>query len=252
MNEHSSNKKDADRLVERAKQFHTSGDIAIAIESLREATALYAAKDTAATIESVSIIVSRAGACRLCGEYLFETGAFAEAANMFQEAVNQYSRLDSEEAEGIVRRLAHRVIECVDVLKSRPGERLHLLIAQYEHRQLQYAALPSHEYEQAQCAEHIARILHRRERPDEAVARYSEAIRLYTSANELPNTMLRIAECHERVGNILSNRPGASDRAKYHFKEAIVLYKLFEPKVSGETVRFERCKTNLNHLEASR
>jgi tetratricopeptide (TPR) repeat protein len=233
---------------DRAVYQHELGQLDAAIELMREAAVLYAASDSAAVQESDARVLSRAMACRLCGDYLVEDEQYAEAANIYQEAVDQYSRLNSEEAEVDARRCARKLLDCIALLRARPFDRLNLLIAQYEHKQRQYAAQPEQEAQQAECAAHIARILARRERYEQSVERYREALDLYERAGGEPEVQLAIAECHHRMAGLLAYRLNKKLDALAHYHKAVVLYAEHEPYVYGSQQARELCERAVSEL----
>ena len=233
---------------DRAVREHASGRLESAIELMREAVVLFAAADSAAAKESDARVLSRAIACRMCGDFLSEGEQYAESANIYQQAVDQYSRLHGEEAEVASRRCAGKLLECISMLRARPFERLNLLIARYEHMQRQFAAQPSHERQQADCAEHIARILARRERYEPSLSRYQEAIGLFTMAGEVPEVSLAIAECHHRMAGLLAHRLNDKPQAMMHYREAIALYALHEPYTYGKQEARALCEQAMREL----
>lgn len=235
--------------ADRARNAHDLGRLDEAIELMREATVLFAAADSAAASDSEERVLSRSTACRLCGDYLAERGDFAEAANIYQEAVDQYSRLDSELAEETGRGCARKILDCIQHLRLQPRERLNLLIAQYEHRQRQFAAQPGHEKQQAECVVHIAQILQRRERYEQAVRRYREAVELFESAGASPDMRLAVAECHHRIGGLLCHRLNDDGLALFHFREAVKLYSEHEPYVYGKQEARSLCERAIREIE---
>jgi tetratricopeptide (TPR) repeat protein len=238
----------ASERFERAVIEHEQGRLDAAIGLMREAAVLFAAADSAAAPESHERALTRATACTLCGDYLVEAEQYAEAANIYQEAVDQYSRLTSEEAEVDARRTAHKLLDCVALLRARPYDRLNLLIAQYEHRQRQFAAQPRHESQQAECAAHIARILARRERYEQSVERYCEALRLFSSAEMEPGVYLAIAECNHRIAGLFAYRLNDSVQAVSHYRIAAGLYAEYEPYVYGKQEALELCERAITEL----
>lgn len=191
----------------------------------------------------------RAEACRLLGEYLTSIEAYSEAATYYQEAVDCYIAIGSEEAEIAARDCAARVLSVIATLRSRPEERLHLLTARYERQKQQLALEPDTEAQQAECCVYIARIFQRRDRPDEAVTHYKEALRLYTLTPQA-ETGLACAECNHRLAGLYAAALDAPMQAIRHYREAIVLYALYEPVVHGKQAALTLCVRALEMLEA--
>ena len=236
--------------AEHAALEYASGRLDSAVELVREAVVLYAAADSAAFEENAKRTLARADVCRICGAYLAEQEQYAEAANIYQQAVDQYSRLNSEEAEESARRCAGKLLECIELLKARPYDRLNLLIAQYEQRQRVFAAQPGHVVQEAECAAHIARILQRRERYEQSLLRYREALELYKKTSQEPEVQLAIAECHHRMGGLLAYRLSDRMQARRHFAEAVRIYAQHEPFVYGVQESRALCERALAELEA--
>ena len=251
MSDVNSQARQAEDLVMRGLRQHEIGNLAQAIAFMRQAVLLYAV--CASTLPSPGLPPAlrrkRADACRWCGDFLFENESFAEAANIFQEAVDHYAQLEGEEADQAARRCAQQILVCVQQLKTRPYDRLHLLIAPYEHSRQQYALTPNSEWEQAGCVAHIARILHRRERYQEAVERYQEALTLYQKVPVSPVVGMACAECHHRLGTLLAYRLHNLLEATLHFREAITLYAEYEPYVYGIQEAYSLCQQALTEIE---
>jgi hypothetical protein len=242
----------AAECFDRAIAAYERGTLETAVQLMRDSAVQYALADAETTEVSVERVLARAVACRMSGDYLFEAEEFAQAANLYQEAVDQYARLAGEEAEAAVRKCAALVLECIDQLRSRPYERLHLLIAQYELRQRQYEALGGHEKQQGECAAHIARILQRRERYEESVVRYREALELFSSCDADPDAMMAAAECHHRMASMLEYRLFDSHGAIEHLNCAIELYGQFEPYLYGRQQAKSQCVRILREILARR
>lgn len=240
----------AAELFDRAVFEHGHGKLDTAIDLMRDAVIMYAAADSAAAQPSDERTRARSVACRLCGDFLAESERYAEASKIYQEAVDQYSLQQSEEAEVESRRCAHKLLDCIAMLRARPFERLNLLIARYEHLQRQYAAQPAHEMQEAECAAHIARILARRDRPDEAVTRYREALEILGRAEMDPGVYMAIAESNHRLGGLLAYRLNEPAEALLHYRKAIVLYAEYEPYVYGMQQAREMCERAIKELTA--
>ena len=141
------------------RQCRQRGNDEEAVETLRRAVLLYAAADTGEECESEparALCRERADACQELGDCLSALEQFAEAANIYQEATDLYTRLDSEEAEQQSRACARKAVQTVSALRARPWERLQLLIAHHERALRQLALEPNSEALQAERTMHIA------------------------------------------------------------------------------------------------
>ncbi len=255
----------AARYEAEAIRLYDAGTIAEAIKALRQAVLHYAAAmEEGATVESAAVptpqpahsappealIRARADACQRFGDYLTEAGEHPEAANIYQEAVDLYTRLGGPEAEQQARICARKILANVTALRSQPHERLYLLVAHYERRQQQFALEPGTEVQQAECSVHIARIFQRRERPEEAIARYRQALQFYTQATLTPDVQLARAECHHRIATLLAYALHDLTGAVHHFQEAIALYAVYELPVYEVQPALALCKRSLAEVES--
>lgn len=191
---------------------------------------------------------ARGDACRRLGDYLAEAEAYPEAATFYQEATDCYAHIDSEEAEIAARDCAARALSVVKALQSRPGQRLHLLTVRYERQRQLLALEPDTEAQQAECCVHIARIFQRRDRPEEAIAHYREALALYALTPQ-EETGLACAECHHRIAGLYATALDAPEQAIRHYREAIALYAAYEPRLRGEQAALALCVRALELLE---
>ena len=228
----------AARCVAESTRLHAEGALQDALASVRQAVLLYAAADAAIVPEendptAVSRWRLRAAACRLCGDYLVEARQYPEAATVYQEAVDLYQQIGDPEAEQEARACAHKIVEIVDALRDQPQERLYLLIAHHERRQRQLAIEPGTERQQAEVSVQIARVLERRERFPEALARYREALDLYARAEQSPEVLLNCAECHHLMAAVLAYCGLDLKADVEHYREAIALYAQYEPSAFG-------------------
>ena len=191
---------------------------------------------------------ARAEACRVLGGYLAEAEAYPEAAIYYQEATDCYVAIDSEEAEIAARDCAARALAATKALQARPEQRLYLLTTRYE-RQIQLLALESDtEAQQAACWVHIARIFQRRDRPEEAISHYREALRLYGLTPQ-EETGLAQAECHHRIAGLYATVLDDPAHARVAYREAIALYAVYEPNMDGEQVALALCLHALEQQE---
>lgn len=216
------------------------GDRATAIERLRRAASLYAALDAAGADD-----LARAQVCRLLADLLAEADRLPEAMQAYQEAADAFGRVPGAEGEAQV--CARRIVEGVKRLWQQPQERLYLLIARHEREQRQLAETPGTESAQADCAFHIATILHRRDRFSEAAQRYREALTLYERA---PCTGLQQAACHHRLAGLFHYELPDHPRAAAHYEQAIRLYGAFEPLSEGEQMNRVLCEWMLRELNS--
>ena len=241
----------AAQSVAEAKRQHALGSLSEAVVALRSAVVLYAEAEESlgdSTREKALLALrwARADTCQLCGDYLMESEAFAEAVTIYQEATDTYSRIAGAEQEASV--CARKLLAGVTALRARPHERLYLMTAQYERQQRQLALHSGTEAEQAECLVRIARVFQRRERPQEAVQHYLEALALYSQAAPTEELPLAVAECHHRLATILNYALHDDTAALAHYQEAITLYTLHEPLVYGvqeSRLLCERASTEL-------
>ena len=225
------------------------GDLDAAVNTMRSAVVLYAAADAAASPDSSLRTLERSAACRFLGDLLLQIERFAEAANIYQQAIDQFARIDSEEAEASSRYCAGRILDCITNLRSRPTERLELLIERYELQLKLLATRSGTEREQAECSTHMARIYQRRARYPQAVAKYLEALRMYDRVERNQTVSVAIAECHHRLGNLFALRLDEAKQAIPHLKEAIALYAENEEVIYGEKQALNLCMRTLTGLE---
>lgn len=235
----------AARLVVAAIELREQGELTESLLQLRQAVLLFASEKSSAP----ALIRARADACQFYGDSLTEREEYAEAANVFQEAADLYALLVTEEGESAAQACARKILAGVAELRSRPHERLYLLIAHYERQQQQLALQPGTEREQAEHVVHIARIFQRRERPQEAVTRYREALQLFARTVPIQETLLASAECHHRVANLLERFLHDVPAAVRHYREAIALYTAHEPVVHGRQPGRDLCVRALRALE---
>ncbi len=235
-------------LVATATVRYEQGDLDTALSQLRQAVLLFASEASSDPAQ----IRTRADACQFYGDCLTEREEHPEAANVYQEAADLYALLKTPEGEAQAQVCARKILAGVAALRSRPHERLYLLIAQYERKQQQLALQPGTEREQAEQVTHIARIFQRRDRPQEAVARYREALQLYARAVPTQETLLADAECHHRIAGLLVRFLNDPPAAARHYREAIALYAANEPVVHGRQASHDLCVRALRELEGKR
>jgi tetratricopeptide (TPR) repeat protein len=230
-----------------ARDAHATGG-ARATELMCQAAALLAGADSAAAGDDIERTTMRAAACRFAGQYLAQDGEYARAASMYQQAVDQYLRLNTEIAEANARSCAGEVMACIRTLRARPEDRLDLLVAQYEDREREYGLQSGHERECADCRLHIAHILHRRGRFDRSIESYELALDLYTLCGDSQHARLGAAECHFRIGTLIAAwRKNTAEGAK-RIRLAELLYEEYEPNVNGRKRARDVCRRALMDL----
>jgi tetratricopeptide (TPR) repeat protein len=245
-------RQEAERLAEEADRLRANGSKQEAIAALRRAMLLYAELDRLAKAgdhDSPLPHCLRARICERCADWLAEAEQHAEAANIYQEASDLYGLSGGREAEEGAHRCAHKVLTCVAALRSRPHDRLYLLIAHYERQLRQLALQPGAEEAQADCCFHIAGIFQRRDRPQEAVARYQEALSLYALAPQTQTVLLACAECHHLMAGLMANTLGDLPGAARHYREAVALYTAHEPLTYGVQMSRGICVNALADVE---
>jgi len=240
----------AEQNVQQARLLYENGRREEAITLQRRGALQYALAMRDLELPAAEAWWARANACRALADYLMEAEAYPEAATYYQEATDCYTQIDSEEAEIASRDCAVRALAAARALQARPEQRLYLLTVRYE-RQIQQLALePDTEAQQAACWVHIARIFQRRDRPEEAVAHYREALRLYALTSQ-DETGLAQAECHQRIAELYTTALDDPAQAILAYREAIALYAVYEPHVEGEQAARALCVHALQQLEAS-
>jgi tetratricopeptide (TPR) repeat protein len=223
-----------------------SGDLRGALAALRQAVLLYAAAEgeTAARVRG-----ARAEACARFADCLAEADEHAYAANIYQEATDLYTQLTDPDAAEQAHVCARSALASIAALRARPQERLYLLIAHYERQQQQLALEPGTERQQAEQAAYIARVFQRRERYEESIARYREALDLYGRAPQPVEVMLARAECHHRIATMLHRYVGDLPGAARSYRSAIALYTEYEPPVYGVQQSRDLCLLALAEIE---
>ncbi|MCW3055371.1 MAG: hypothetical protein JWN14_4541 [Chthonomonadales bacterium] len=240
----------AEQNVRQARLLYENGRREEAITLQRRGALQHALAMRDSELPAAETWWARANACRVLGDYLAEAHAYPEAATYYQEATDCYAPIDSEEAEIAARDCAARALAAARALQARPEQRLYLLTVRYE-RQIQQLALESDtEAQQAACWVHIARIFQRRDRPEEAIAHYREALRLYALAPK-DETGLAQAECHHRIAGLYATALDDPDQAILAYREAIALYAVYEPRLDGEQAALALCVHALEQLEES-
>lgn len=249
-------REEAAQCAAEALQRHAGGALADAITVMRRAVLLYAAADSAemeaegnASADAAAYRRIRADACQRCGDYLTASGQHPEAAALYQEAADLYGQWDGAEAAQEAHACAQKILAAVEALRARPQERLYLLIAPHERQQRQLALTPGSEQAQAECAVRIAQVFQRRERPQEAVERFREALTLYTQAPQTPEVLLARAECHHRIATLLYYDLNALPSAAAHYRKAIPLYTAHEPSYHGVQSSRQMCARALAEIE---
>ena len=237
----------------------TDREDGLALPLLQKAMLLYAeAYRLALAEQEVSTVLTRAraDACRRYGEALARQSRHAEAANVFQEAVDLYGELISKDAQELARECARMALTSIKALDSQPHNRLYLLIAHHERQRQQLALQSGTMAQQGDCSLHIAQIFLRRNRPNEAYDRYLEALELYRQAETSDAVCLAQADCHHHLGDLLADvLPYDADHhasAVEHYTLAIALCRQYESAVDGKQEQAEKYQQALNRLQARR
>ena len=251
---------------EQAAQFRAqseprfaNGEASAGLALLRQAVVRYAAAmetysspdgNGAVAIANApeSLRLARAETCREFGNRLWEAGEYAEAASIYQEAVDSYAQEADPASEETVRFCARRVLDCLTALRDHPQERLSMLIGRYERQSLRLALDAGTEAAQGTCRVEIARIFARRARPQEAVSAYLDALALYERAEATEENLLAQAECHHRLGGLLARFLHDKVGAARHYQAAISLYAAHEPFVYGVQSSLALCQQALKEV----
>lgn len=246
----------ADASLREARSLQQAGKLLQAVTAQRQSVLFYTAAENALRqLESNSARAdldlrrAHAAACREFGDLLTEVESYPEAAKIYQEATDLYSQIGDAESETEARACARKVLASVAALRAHPQERLYLLIAHYERQQRQLEIEAGTEAQQADCCVRMARVFQRRERPQEAVPRYLEALRLYSQAEPTEEILLACAECHHRIATLQSLYLNDLPAAAQHYRTAIALYSEHEPIVYGEQSARALCEQALSEIE---
>lgn len=199
----------------RARAAQAEGNLAAAIECLRHAASLFASIEE----PDVDDLMARGAACRDLGEILSRCGRAPEAMQAYQEACDAFEQAPGAEEDA--RRCARLVVTGVREIWREPQQRLYLLIARHERDQRQAAEEPGSEGRQADIALRIGAIFERRDRPEEAIPRYREALFLYERA---PDGRFGMARCHHRLGGLYIDTGRDRGDAISHLSSAARLY----------------------------
>ena len=194
--------------------------------------------------------LDRANACREYAGKLNDAGRFPEATLYFQEAADLYLKLDSPEAQTLSKECAKSVLSSLESLRSEPWNRLSLLIVKHERRQKQLALMPGTESEQAACASQIGRIFQRRDRPEEAVVRYEDAISLLKQSESSIDQRLSLADCHHRIATLYETQLHSDNLSAYHYEQALEIYETCEPALVESKIALETLTEALKRLKS--
>ncbi len=238
----------AAQYAEWAAKLDQSGAVADALTEWRQAMLYYAEAwrlaEEFGTVPA-ALTRARAHACRYYGDALARQEQHPEAANVFQEAADLYGLLSTPADREHARECARKALADIAALRADPHNRLYLLTARYARQQQQLALQPDTWAQQANCCLHIAQIFLRRDRPQEAYARYEDALRLYQLAEQSETVQMSQAECHHRLGNLLANvlidEPNNTMQALAHYDAAIALYTAHEALMQDQQENLALC-----------
>lgn len=213
-----------------------------AIEALRHAVAVYAAD----AFPGASRLRAYGAAARHLADLLMSEDHLAEAMQAYQEAANAYGQVPGAEAEA--QACARQIVAGIKLLRSRPEERLYLLIAHIEREQRQWAELPGAALRQAECALRIAQVFHRATRYTEAEPYYLDALDLFAQAEMPEEAGMGQAVCHHRLADLYHYVLPDLRKARTHYGEAIRHYALYEPLQDDSQPQRVRCEKRLDSL----
>ncbi len=219
-----------------------------ASENLKAIRILQEAAAHASTVQNPNIDHDRlhGDICLRLGSLLAEVDRLPESMQAYQEAVDCYGRVPGAESKASL--CARKIVSGVKELWRRP-DRLYLLIARYDRERRQLEQRPGTEAKQADLSFKTATILQRRDRFDDSVIRYSEALSLYLRVDD---TEMKQALCHHRLAGLYQYELESLDNAVNHYREAVRLYRDFEPMVDGEQMNRALCEELLRNLLAER
>lgn len=247
-----------DVLIEKAQSknseavlFHAAGNLAEAAATMREVTLLYSAAISLVELPgkvTVSLLKEHADACRLCGDYLAEAGEHTEAVNVFQEAVDLYSKIGDAEALELSKACAEKLLDNLESLRGSPERRLYLLINHYERRLHQLRLIAGTEREQAEASVHIARIFHRREKYKESYQYFVNALVLYSQIEQTHEVQVEVAECHHRVATLCSRYLDDVESAIEHYSAAIAIYESDTITPENTQPSLAQCRSGLEEI----
>src|SRR5579871_692655 len=110
------------RLAAEAERLDTTGERKQALSLLWQAVLRYAEAHRlmveAGEPVSLQWQSDRAQACRLCAEWLADSGAHAEAANVYQEAADLYGVLPGARPDQEARHCARQALASIAALRS--------------------------------------------------------------------------------------------------------------------------------------
>ena len=232
-------RREFNRCRELAALAERTGDIDGAVNALRRAAELSRVDEP----DEPDLDRSRAcgEVCGQLGELLWQE-RLPEAVQAFQQAADAFGR--TEDAESSVA-CARKVVEGVRLLRYRPGQRLDLLIAQFD-RELRTLAEQPDSVQAVACLEFkVGTVLQRRDRFEAAAERYLRSLALY---EHVEDSGLAQAACHHRLGDLYNRELQDRSEAAKHYRAAIALYADFEPASEGEQMNRVLCEWHLRDL----
>ena len=189
--------------------------------------------------------VAYAALCARLGELLKSGADYAHAAFYFQEAADALQSTDCEDYRKLC---AAESISCVQLTSRAPEVRLGLMLARYEHQELQYTAADRPQ-QAAEARTHIALSLLRADRHREAVDSLKVAIELYrrSQQNEISDQMQE-AVCLRRLADIYYAHLDNLHEAARCYREAAALFETCEESVSGRQEQRTLCLLALRDI----
>lgn len=224
---------------EKARAASDRGDRPAELEALIRCVAHIALADE----DSTSTIQARGEANRRLADLLADGGDWPGAMPAYQEAADAFGRLPGFDEQA--RECARRIRDGVRALRLRPDDRLFILIARYERDLRNLEVQTGAEKERADCLVHIATILHRCERYNDAAVRFEEALALYCKVDE---TGLERARTAKMLGDIYFGPLEDDIRAFRYYRQADREFAHEEDLVEADWFARQECGRRLRDL----
>lgn len=241
----------AEGLTLEGTQALSSGAAAEAIQLLLQASLHY--KESWRILDELEAsvppvwLIQTAVTCRLCANHLAAHGNLAQAAALYQEAVDAYTRMDSPSPDAHA--CAQELLECLQKIRERPESRLDLMITSLIRKCQALTFQPDKFQEQAVLCAHIASLYCKNDNYEEGVDYYEEAARLYSQIQESHPSRLDEADCLRRAAECLSIHLNNCEAAEQHYRSAMNIYSLYEAEQDGGKPLLSLCIHAINEMK---